>query len=77
MAAIQEKPSLLEQDRRQLHPLHHPSQTENPIIVEHAEGVWLYTTDGRKILDAMAGLWNVNVGYGRSELAQAAYAPDG
>ena len=74
MAAIQEKPSLLEQDRRQLHPLHHPSQTDNPIIVEHAEGVWLYTTDGRKILDAMAGLWNVNVGYGRSELAQAAYA---
>ncbi|MYH63536.1 MAG: aspartate aminotransferase family protein, partial [Caldilineaceae bacterium SB0675_bin_29] len=74
MAAIQEKPSLLEQDRRQLHPLHHPSQSENPIIVERAEGVWLHTTDGRKILDAMAGLWNVNVGYGRTELAEAAYA---
>jgi adenosylmethionine-8-amino-7-oxononanoate aminotransferase len=35
--------------------------------------VWLYTTDGQKILDAMAGLWNVNAGYGREELAQAAY----
>ena len=74
MAVTQEMPSLLEQDRRQLHPLHHPSQTENPLIIEHAEGVWLYTTDGRKILDSMAGLWNVNVGYGRTELAEAAYA---
>lgn len=51
MAVTQEMPSLLEQDRRQLHPLHHPSQTDNPLIIEHAEGVWLYTTDGRKILD--------------------------
>ena len=28
---------------------------------------------GRKILDGMAGLWNVNAGYGREELAKAAY----
>ncbi len=74
MAAVGENPSLWEQDKRQLHPLHHPSQSDNPTIVERADGVWLYTTDGRKILDAMAGLWNVNVGYGRSELAQAAQA---
>ena len=74
MAVIHENPTLLEQDKRQLHPLHHPSQSDNPMIVEHADGVWLYTTDGRKILDAMAGLWNVNVGYGRTELAEAAYA---
>jgi adenosylmethionine-8-amino-7-oxononanoate aminotransferase len=56
--------TLIEQDKKQLHPLHHPSKHQNPLIVERAEGVWLYTTDGRKILDAMAGLWNVNVGYG-------------
>lgn len=67
-----EHPSLLEQDKHQLHPLHHPSLSDNPLIVERADGVWLYTSDGRKILDAMAGLWNVNVGYGRAELAQAA-----
>ena len=67
-----EHPSLLEQDKHQLHPLHHPSLSGNPLIVERADGVWLYTSDGRKILDAMAGLWNVNVGYGRAELAQAA-----
>jgi len=35
--------------------------------------VWLHTVDGQVILDGMAGLWNVNVGYGREELAQAAF----
>jgi adenosylmethionine-8-amino-7-oxononanoate aminotransferase len=64
--------ALLEQDKRQLHPLHHPKKHVNPLVVERAEGVWLYTTDGRKVLDGLAGLWNVNVGYGRAELAEAA-----
>jgi putrescine aminotransferase len=34
--------------------------------------VYLYDSDGRQILDAMSGLWCVNVGYGRQELAEAA-----
>ncbi|GJQ51741.1 MAG: aspartate aminotransferase family protein [Anaerolineaceae bacterium] len=63
----------LEKDKRQLHPVYHPSSHANAMVVERGEGVWLYTADGRKILDGMAGLWNVNVGYGREELAQAAY----
>ena len=33
----------------------------------------MYTIDGKKFLDGMAGLWNVNAGYGREELAKAAY----
>ncbi len=65
--------SLIEQDRRQLHPLHHPSRADNPAMVERADGVWLYTTDGERILDAMAGLWNVNIGYGNRELPKVAY----
>ncbi len=65
--------TLLEQDKRQLHPLHHPLRHSDPLIVDRAEGVWLHTTDGRDVLDAMAGLWNVNVGYGRTELADAAH----
>ena len=65
--------SLIEQDKRQLHPLHHPSRAENPAMVEKGAGVWLYTTDGKQILDAMAGLWNVNIGYGNKELPQVAY----
>ncbi|HRQ33548.1 MAG TPA: aspartate aminotransferase family protein, partial [Anaerolineales bacterium] len=63
----------LEKDKRQLHPVYHPKSHANALVIERGEGVWLYTADGRKILDGMAGLWNVNVGYGREELAQAAY----
>lgn len=63
----------VEKDKKQLHPIYHPKSHAAPLVVERAEGVWLYTTDGQKILDGMAGLWNVNAGYGREELAQAAY----
>lgn len=44
-----------------------------PRIISHADGVWLTDSAGTRILDAMAGLWCVNVGYGRRELADAAY----
>ena len=42
-------------------------------VITRAEGVYLYDSDGRQILDGMAGLWCVNLGYGRRELAEAAY----
>lgn len=42
-------------------------------IITKAEGVWLTDSEGNRILDGMAGLWCVNMGYGRKELAQAAY----
>jgi putrescine aminotransferase len=42
-------------------------------VIVKAEGVYLYDSDGNRILDGMAGLWCVNVGYGRRELAEAAY----
>jgi len=41
-------------------------------IIVRAEGVYLWDSDGNRILDGMAGLWCVNVGYGRKELAQVA-----
>ena len=41
-------------------------------IIERASGVYLWDSDGNQILDAMAGLWCVNVGYGREELVEAA-----
>ncbi|MEZ4671278.1 MAG: aspartate aminotransferase family protein [Anaerolineae bacterium] len=59
-------------DQKQLHPLQHPSRHTNPLVIERADGVYLYTTDGQKILDGMAGLWNVNVGYGNTELPEVA-----
>lgn len=41
-------------------------------IITKADGVFLTDSDGHQILDGMAGLWCVNVGYGRDELADAA-----
>ena len=42
-------------------------------VIVRAEGCYLYDSEGHRILDGMAGLWCVNVGYGRRELAEAAY----
>ena len=63
----------IEKDKKQLHPTYHPKTHANPMVIEKGEGVWLHLTDGRKILDGMAGLWNVNAGYGREEIAKVAY----
>ena len=41
-------------------------------IITHAEGHYIYDTEGTRILDGMAGLWCVNVGYGRQSLVDAA-----
>ncbi len=41
-------------------------------VISKAENVYLWDSDGNKILDGMAGLWCVNVGYGRQELIDAA-----
>ncbi|MEM7294508.1 MAG: aspartate aminotransferase family protein, partial [Pseudomonadota bacterium] len=43
------------------------------LVIDRADGVWLWDVDGNQILDGMAGLWCVNIGYGRKELAEAAY----
>jgi putrescine aminotransferase len=43
-------------------------------IIVKGEGSYVWDNDGRKILDGMAGLWCVNIGYGRRELADAAHA---
>ena len=44
-----------------------------PRVITHADGVWIWDGKGSKILDGMSGLWCVNVGYGRKELAETAY----
>lgn len=41
-------------------------------VITSASGVMLRDSEGEEILDAMAGLWCVNIGYGRDELAEAA-----
>ena len=42
-------------------------------IITRAEGIYLWDSEGARILDGMAGLWCVAAGYGRRELAEAAY----
>ena len=56
----------------------HPFSTQDELaakgarVITGADGVYLTDSDGHQILDAMAGLWCVNIGYGRSELADVA-----
>ena len=42
-------------------------------VIVRGEGIYIWDSEGNKILDGMSGLWNVNLGYGRKELADAAY----
>ncbi len=41
-------------------------------VITRAEGVWLNDSEGHRILDGMAGLWCMNVGYGRKSLVDVA-----
>ena len=61
--------------RHHLHPFtdHGSLAREGTRVVDRADGPYVYDTEGNRILDGMAGLWCVNVGYGREELARAAY----
>jgi len=43
-------------------------------VITRAEGVYIYDSQGNRILDGMAGLWCVGVGYGREEIVQAVSA---
>src|SRR5438093_1201983 len=64
---------LLDSDRRFLvHPLHHPEDHKTPLVVEEGRGSMLRLADGREVIDGLGGLWNVNAGHGRGELADAA-----
>ena len=56
-----------------LHPFtdHKKLADERSRIITRADGIYLWDSDGNRYLDAMAGLWCVNVGYGREEIAEA------
>jgi len=57
-----------------LHPFtdHKELGNKGSHIITRADGVYIWNSEGRQILDGMAGLWCVNVGYGRSDLVEAA-----
>lgn len=58
-----------------LHPFtnHKDLMEKGSRIITKADGVYLWDSDGNKIIDGMAGLWCINVGYGRRELADTAH----
>src|SRR5262245_44586299 len=56
-----------------LHPLHHPSSNRSLRIWVEGRGATIKDADGREYIDGLAGLWNVNIGHGRRELADAAH----
>src|SRR6267143_4786949 len=49
----------------------HPWLSDEELLIERGEGVWLWTQKGKKVMDAFAGLAVVNVGHGRREIAEA------
>ncbi len=68
-----EQATLIKDDQDHLiHPLHHPSDHLEPLLLVRGRGAVITDIQGREYLDGLAGLWNVNVGHGREELAQAA-----
>ncbi|MFC5713890.1 aspartate aminotransferase family protein [Thalassorhabdus alkalitolerans] len=50
-----------------------PHSPDPSMIIEHAIGSWVTDIEGNRYLDGMSGLWCVNAGYGRKEIAEAAY----
>jgi adenosylmethionine-8-amino-7-oxononanoate aminotransferase len=57
-----------------IHPLHHPIDHSEPMIYVRGKAATIETLGGERYIDGLAGLWNVNVGHGRAELADAAAA---
>lgn len=57
-----------------IHPFSHNANLakKGARVITRAKGVFLTDSEGEQILDGMAGLWCVNIGYGRDELAEAA-----
>jgi len=65
--------TLLAEDRQHLlHPLYHPDDHAEPHLWLRGTGATLVDASGREYLDGLSCLWNVNIGHGRRELAEAA-----
>src|SRR2546422_2942536 len=57
-----------------IHPLHHPVDQAEPVIYVRGRGATVQDIGGHEYIDGLSGLWNVNVGHGRAELAETAAA---
>lgn len=59
--------------RHQFHPMIHPltSAEHPPLIIVEGNGCHVTDIDGNRLVDALGGLWNVNVGHNRREVKEA------
>jgi len=73
MTKIKQGEDFLTKDRDYVWHSMKPYSPDSTLIAEKAKGSWVTDHNGKRYLDGMAGLWCVNVGYGREELAEAAY----
>jgi adenosylmethionine-8-amino-7-oxononanoate aminotransferase len=65
--------TVLRADREHLiHPLYHPADHAKAMVIVQGDGAEIVDAAGRRYFDALSGLWNVNVGHGRAELAEVA-----
>ena len=72
----EELKSLQQKDKdHHLHPFtdHLQLSEKGTRVITRGDGVYIWDSEGHQILDAMSGLWCVNLGYGRKEIAQAAF----
>lgn len=58
--------------QHQIHSLHHPSETKEALICVSGNGIRIRDISGNEYIDGLSGLWNVNIGHGRAEMAEAA-----
>ncbi|WP_404331820.1 aminotransferase [Mesobacillus maritimus] len=69
-----ENQRLIEKDKEHLwHSMSRFNPNGNPTIAVKGEGSWFSDMDGNRYLDGVSGLWCLNLGHGRKEIAQAAY----
>lgn len=60
--------------QHQIHSLHHPADLSDPVICVSGCGIKVRDINGKEYIDGLSGLWNVNVGHGRAEIAETAAA---
>jgi adenosylmethionine-8-amino-7-oxononanoate aminotransferase len=76
MSTTADRPSVVKQDLANvIHPIvPHKQLEEHQLVIVSGKDSMVVDADGREYLDGMAGLWCVNIGYGRTELADVAAA---
>ncbi|MFD5853977.1 aspartate aminotransferase family protein [Cytobacillus pseudoceanisediminis] len=74
MLATEQGKDLQKKDERYIwHAMRGSAPVSGNLIIKEAKGAWVVDIEGNKYLDGLSGLWCVNAGYGRKELAEAAY----